>query len=130
MGRVAGLSQRHVHNMSPCPPKPNCVSSLNTEGRRLVAPLQFTGSAEAARSRLLDVLGSLKGAHIIISDGDYIHAEFVSSLFKFTDDVEFLIDESTQTIQLKSASRAGSYDFGVNRKRVNLIRDLYNVRKK
>lgn len=76
------------------------------------------------------MLDSLKSARVVTSDEQYIRAEFVSPMFKFVDDVEFLIDESTQTVHLKSASRMGSYDFGANRKRMNLIRDLYNVRTK
>jgi len=125
MGQVAEARQTHADVLSPCPQKPNCVSSVNTEKSRFVAPLQYSGSAKAAQARLLKVLDSLKGAHVVTSDEHYIHAEFMSPIFKFVDDVEFLIDENTQTIQLKSASRVGSYDFGANRKRITKIRDLF-----
>jgi len=125
MGPVAKSSQKHAHILSPCQQKPNCVSSVNSEKRRYVAPLQYSGSAKTAREILLKLLNSLKGAHVVTSDDHYIHAEFVSPVFKFVDDVEFSIDENTQKIQLKSASRVGSYDFGANRKRITTIRDLF-----
>ena len=73
----------------------------------------------------MKVIDSLKNARIVTSDENFIHVEFVSPLFKFVDDVEFLLEENSQTVQLKSASRVGSYDFGANRKRMDLIRDLY-----
>jgi uncharacterized protein (DUF1499 family) len=49
------------------------------------------------------------------------HAEFTSALFRFVDDVEFLLDDSTRTIHLRSASRIGNSDLGVNRKRVEVL---------
>ena len=125
MGQVDEARHTRAHVLRPCPQKPNCVSSVNSEKSRFFAPLHYSGSAKAARARLLKVLDSLKGAHVVTSDEHYIHAEFMTSIFKFVDDVELLIDENTQTIQLKSASRVGSYDFGTNRKRLNKIRDLY-----
>lgn len=125
MGQVAKSSQRHAHMLSPCPQKPNCVSSVNSEKSRYVAPLQYSGSAETARTILLKLLNSLEGAQVLTSDEQYIHAEFVSPIFKFIDDVEFVVEENSRTIQLKSASRVGTYDFGANRKRITRIRDLF-----
>jgi uncharacterized protein (DUF1499 family) len=125
MGQVAEVRQTGAHVLSPCPQKPNCVSSVNTKKSRYVAPLQYSGGAKTARARLLKILGSLKGAQVMTSDENYIHAEFVSPVFKFVDDVEFVVEENTQTIQLKSASRVGSYDFGANRRRITKIRDLF-----
>lgn len=112
----------------PCPPKPNCVSSLDRDSRRFVEPLTFTGRPDVARIKLLDVIKSLKKTRIVESDALYIHAEFVSSFFKFVDDVEFLIDVQSQTIQVRSASRRGYFDFGVNRNRIETIRNLFNQR--
>ena len=105
------------------------MSSVQTGGGRFVEPLKYFGSVKAANARLLKILGSLENAHIVTSDEQYIHAEFGSPVFKFVDDVVFLIDENTGTIQLKSASRVGSYDFGVNRKRIKMIRDLFEEEK-
>ena len=125
MNQAAQIKQDEIHSLSPCSKKSNCVSSLDTERRRFVEPLPFSGSAKAAKTGLLKVLASMKGAQVIKTDEHYIHAEFVSPVFKFVDDVEFLIDEVSHTIQLKSSSRVVFYDFGANRKRIKLIREHF-----
>jgi uncharacterized protein (DUF1499 family) len=51
--------------------------------------------------------------------------EFRSALFRFVDDVEFVLDDSARVIHFRSASRAGYYDFGVNRRRMQEISDRY-----
>jgi len=53
----------------------------------------------------------------------YIHATFTSLIFRFVDDVEFVIDDSAKQIQFRSASRVGRNDFGVNRRRIEQLRD-------
>ena len=126
-GQVSEAGVGNAHILSPCPQKPNCVSSVNAEKSRFVTPLRYSGSAKAARAALLKVLNSLKGAHVVTSEERYIHAEFVSPIFKFVDDVEFVLEDDTKTIQFKSASRVGSYDFGANRKRIERIRELFEI---
>jgi uncharacterized protein (DUF1499 family) len=59
---------------------------------------------------------------VVTVKDNYIHAEFHSRLFGFVDDVEFSFDDDQKTIHLRSASRTGYYDFGVNRKRMERIR--------
>jgi uncharacterized protein (DUF1499 family) len=59
---------------------------------------------------------------VVTVKANYIHAEFRSRLFGFVDDVEFSFDEDPKTVHLRSASRTGYYDFGVNRKRMERIR--------
>jgi uncharacterized protein (DUF1499 family) len=108
--------------LSPCPPTPNCVTSEGGDREHAVAPLRFTGTATEARAALRNVVLGMKRAAIVADDGDYIHAEFTSAVFRFVDDVEFRIDARTKVIQVRSASRLGSSDFGVNRKRVEEIR--------
>ncbi|MFZ1642101.1 MAG: DUF1499 domain-containing protein [Candidatus Contendobacter sp.] len=104
--------------LAPCPGSPNCVSSEAAVAEQRVAPLRYDGNA--ARARLLDVLNGMERARIVQSTDDYLHAEFRSAVFGFVDDVEFYF-HPPGTIQLRSASRTGYYDFGVNRERIETI---------
>ena len=112
--------------LSPCPDTPNCVSSLQPDSRHYVEPLTFTGTAEDAREKLVRIIGALPRAEVIDETETYIHATFDSLLFRFTDDVEFLIDERANTVHMKSASRVGYSDLGVNRRRCEQIRKMFN----
>ena len=60
-----------------------------------------------------------------MTEPDYIRAEFRSRIFQFVDDVEFLFENQGNVIHVKSASRTGYSDFGVNRKRVEKIRAAF-----
>lgn len=74
--------------------------------------------------QLTDLLLSFKGVSIQQQGKNYIHAIFHTRIFRFKDDVEFLYDEDAQECNVRSASRSGYYDFGVNRRRVERIRKL------
>jgi uncharacterized protein (DUF1499 family) len=112
--------------LSPCPSSPNCVSSLSEDRKHFVEPLQYGGSRHKAIKRLVGILGRLKRVHLTQVDSDYIHAEFRSSLFGFVDDVEFWLPDKGNIIHVKSASRTGYSDFGVNRRRVEQIRSHFD----
>jgi uncharacterized protein (DUF1499 family) len=107
--------------LAPCPASPNCVSSLASAESQRVEALRFSGDAAQAQSRLLNVLKGMERVHIVRVEETYIHAEFRSALLGFVDDVEFLFDPPG-AIQMRSASRLGYSDFGVNRERVAAIR--------
>jgi len=63
-----------------------------------------------------------KSAKTVTQSEHYLHIEFSSSLLGFVDDVEFLAAAEDQVIHVRSASRLGVRDFGVNRKRIEAIR--------
>jgi uncharacterized protein (DUF1499 family) len=67
---------------------------------------------------LKKVLSGMPRARTVTATETYLHAEFTSALFRFVDDVEFWFDENTRTVHLRSASRIGNSDLGVNRKRI------------
>jgi uncharacterized protein (DUF1499 family) len=108
--------------LAPCPGSPNCVSSQSTDREHGIEPLRYTGSPAAAMDIVKKVVLNMKRTRIVAEEGLYLHAEFTSALFRFVDDVEFLIDERGAVIHVRSASRTGSSDLGVNRKRVEAIR--------
>ena len=123
------LSATHAtaepNRLSPCPDSPNCVSSQSTDPARFIEPLRYTGSLADAKQKLIDLLENSKGTRLISIETDYIHAEFRSLIFKFVDDVEFFFSSEDRVIHVRSASRTGYYDFGVNRRRVERLRATF-----
>lgn len=105
-----------------CPDKPNCVSSEGSTGNSFVEPLVFSGSAMRQWQALQDVILEM-GGKIEEVDDHFLHATFRSKLFRFVDDVACRLDDETNSIQIRSASRFGYSDFGVNRKRVEEFRE-------
>ena len=110
-----------------CPGSPNCVSSRAADSGHQVAPLAFTGPAEAAFERLKAAVAALPRTRIITAADGYLHAECRSALFRFVDDLEFLVDREAQVIHCRSASRTGYSDFGVNRRRVETVRRSFEA---
>jgi len=106
----------------PCPDKPNCVSTQDTDDRHRIEPIRYAGTQQEARERLLGVIRQMDRATLVKTEAGYLHAEFRSAFFRFVDDVEFLFDDDAKLIHFRSASRAGYYDFKVNRKRMEDIR--------
>jgi uncharacterized protein (DUF1499 family) len=110
---------------SACPDTPNCVSSLSTDKTHFIEPLHYAGSRADARQKLIDILQNTGRVRLTKIEADYIHAEFRSLIFRFVDDVEFYFPSEKSIIHLKSASRSGYYDFGVNRRRVERLRAAF-----
>jgi len=67
-------------------------------------------------------LASLPRTEIVDASDDYLRATVTSRLLRFTDDVEFLLRADLGEIAMRSSSRLGYYDFGVNRERLESIR--------
>jgi uncharacterized protein (DUF1499 family) len=106
----------------PCPSSPNCVSSQAPDEGHRVVPLAYSGPAQEAWYRLTAIIASLPRTKVIKDSSAYLHVEFTSLIFRFVDDVEFLADDNAKVIHIRSASRLGTSDLGVNRKRVEEIR--------
>jgi uncharacterized protein (DUF1499 family) len=115
-----------VHALAPCPASPNCVSSQATDPEHFTEPLRFTGAASLAWNRLKSALGTEPRLTVVEDTGSHLHAEARSLVFRFVDDIEFLLEPEAGVIQLRSASRVGYSDFGVNRRRVERIRRAFN----
>jgi uncharacterized protein (DUF1499 family) len=111
--------------LPPCPNTPNCVSTMATDAHA-IAPMHYTSTREEAMKRLLGILRALPRTTIVASDDHTIRAEFRTAVFRFVDDGTFLFDEATKTIHFRSASRVGRSDFGVNRRRMESIRQQFD----
>ncbi len=111
-----------------CPDSPNCVSSQSEDSAHHIEPIRFTGPVDEAWQAMIRLLGALKRTKIVEQSDDYLHAEVTSLIFRFVDDVELLRLPEEQLIHIRSASRTGHSDFGVNRKRVEKLREMFNKR--
>jgi uncharacterized protein (DUF1499 family) len=116
--------------LRPCSDKPNCVSSQETRTDHRVEAWPFKGNRAKAMVDIKSALGILPRAQIQSEQDNYLHAIDVSALFRFIDDVEFLIDESAGVVHIRSASREGYSDLGVNRKRVERLRQAFEAKQK
>ena len=109
-------------NLAPCPRNSNCVSSQDTRDTHRVAPFICDGSCEGTLARLQNLVASTPGVSIVVSDAGYLHAEYTSPFLRFVDDLELLVDSNAKVIQVRSASRVGTWDLGANRRRVEGLR--------
>ena len=122
----ANMVSKATDKLRPCPATPNCVSSLAGDQKHFIEPISYEGESAVAQQELLGVLKSFKRVRMVRVEEGYIHAEFVSSIFRFVDDVEFYFDSSRKLIQVRSASRTGYSDLGVNRRRIEAIREQFD----
>ncbi len=108
------------------PPKksPNCVSSQAdpADTEHYIAPLKFSGSPEEAIAALRKVVEGAERTLVVKHEGAYLYTEYQSKLMGFVDDVEFHASAKDGVIHVRSASRLGRRDFGVNRQRIESIR--------
>lgn len=123
-GNAPGL---HQGLLRPCPDKPNCVSSEQTQDNaHYVEPINLSGKSVAASMQSLQEIILAQSGTIKTASPTYIAATFTSSIFGFVDDLEFRVDTTAGVIHLRSASRVGTSDLGANRKRVNLIKQRFH----
>ncbi len=87
-----------------------------------IAPLALVGDGPATIARLARVIGAMEGARIVEQRPDYLYAQFTTRLMRFVDDVEFWFDPAAGAVQVRSSSRVGRKDFGVNRARIEELR--------
>lgn len=104
--------------LKPCPRKPNCVSSQG-QGRQYIEPLP---GDEATWGRLPGVLEAVAGVRVVEQTAQAMRAEARTRVLRFVDDLEFVRDPEQGVIHMRSASRLGYSDFGVNRRRLEAVR--------
>lgn len=113
--------------LADAPDSPNCVSTQTSERSHWIAPISFQGSAQDAMTTIAAVVADMPGSTIIEQDEKYLYAEFRSPLFRFVDDVEFLIEAESGRVHFRSASRVGHSDLGANRNRMEQFRTQFEA---
>ena len=116
--------------LSSCPSTPNCVSSdaKKDDARHYINPFQLDQTQTESWKAVRDSVLELPRTQIITETTDYLHAECTSALFGFVDDLELHHRADEHIIAVRSASRLGSSDLGVNRKRIESLRNMLNKR--
>ena len=94
-----------------------------------IAPLALQGDGPGTLARIKAIVESMNGAKVVKSEPDYLYAQFTTKLMKYVDDVEFWYDPAAKVIQVRSASRVGRGDLGVNRKRIEAVRSALEATK-
>jgi len=115
-----GVTTMTDRSQSPCGDKPNCVSTQDTREEYNLTPFTLTESTNI--DAIEQVALELPGAKTAVKEGNYLRIECTSKIMRFVDDLELKI-EGDQLI-VRSESRVGYSDFGVNRKRAEQLRSL------
>ena len=115
--------------LTQCPDTPNCVcSEFVPDAVHYIEPLVISaGDAAQILVRLKSIIREMGGS-IQAEKTDYLAATFTSSIFRFVDDLEIRIDTGQKMIHLRSASRVGRGDGGVNRDRVESLKNLFHLK--
>ena len=96
--------------LKPCIQVSHCVrNELNVE------------NIDSPYEKVKSIVEKTPRTKIVESNGDYLHAEVTSRIMKYVDDLEISFLPETNSLIIRSESRVGDGDFGVNRKRVDLI---------
>ena len=116
--------------LAPCKRTPNCVSSQAdpADAEHYIAPISVKASPVEAIAAVRRALERMERVRVIREQPGYLYAEFRTRLLRYVDDVEFAFDEGAQVMHVRSASRLGRSDLGVNRKRVEAIRAMLGGR--
>ncbi|UCH49308.1 MAG: DUF1499 domain-containing protein [Betaproteobacteria bacterium] len=117
--RTLGLTDG---KLSACPSSPNCVCSDETDTSSAIQALLPAIDAKEAWPLVEQAVRDLPRTRIVSNSTEYIHAECASSLLGFVDDLELHLRAHDGVIAVRSASRLGYSDFGVNRRRVEALR--------
>ena len=110
-----------AERIRPCPNPRNCVSSLADEARARIDPFRLRPPFDASWKQLLGLIQTWPRTRVVEWSGAYVRAECRSRLFRFVDDLELALGPDGR-VDVRSASRVGIGDLGVNRKRVDELR--------
>jgi uncharacterized protein (DUF1499 family) len=105
-----------------CPSSPNCVSSQAADSEHFIAPFKIKGKLENAFDALKKAVSEQSRTVITEASDNTLHAEATSLVFRFVDDIDAILDENAGLIHIRSASRVGYSDLGVNRRRMEKLR--------
>jgi uncharacterized protein (DUF1499 family) len=112
------------NKFSPCAESPNCVSSDARDKDHAVEMFKLNTNLNNGWQKVHDVVSSFPRTKVITFNKQYIHVECSSAVFGFVDDLQLHLRGEGGSVAVKSASRLGHSDFGVNRKRIASLRKI------
>ncbi len=118
-GRLKGLSATDNSVNSQADLYPDHPQHMHAS----IAPLAVRGNGPATIAKLKGIVEGMAGARLITQAPDYLYAQYTTPLMRYVDDVEFWFDPVANVIQVRSASRVGQGDLGMNRKRIEMVRE-------
>jgi uncharacterized protein (DUF1499 family) len=126
---LSGCSAVSEHNgikptqLASCPYTPNCINSQQ-QGFHHTAPFVMKNPSETNWNSIVAIIIATPGTTIVDNTQGYLHVEVSSLIFRFTDDFEILLAKNGKTIDIRSASRFGFSDIGVNARRIETLRNI------
>ncbi|MCE2679774.1 MAG: DUF1499 domain-containing protein [Burkholderiales bacterium] len=109
-----------------CSWTPNCASSNGKPGEsKYIAPLKVKSGDKEPMTRLKALVGKMAGAKLVVEQPFLLKYEFTTPTMKFIDDVQFVYIPTMNYVEMRSASRLGISDFGVNSKRLEEVRSAF-----
>lgn len=90
-----------------------------------IEPFPLQGDAAASIARLRAIVEGMRGTAVVKAEAGYLYAQCTTWLMRYVDDLEFWADPAAGVVHVRSASRVGRRDYGVNRERVEAIRAKY-----
>jgi len=115
-----GVDQNRLMN---CPQTPNCISSEAGDEDHRIEPFQLKIISAKSWEQVSEVVSTLPRSTVVTSTDTYMHVECKSRIFRFVDDLELYLNMNSGRISIRSASRLGKSDLGVNRKRAEWLRN-------
>ena len=120
----SGEDSARFESMADCPDRPNCVSSEAQDAKHTIDPFRLKGNPAVGWDAIVSVVINLPRSEVVKQTDRYLHTECKSRLFGFVDDLELRLDPTTGVVAIRSASRVGYSDWGVNRRRVEALRQI------
>lgn len=114
-----GVTEGHLR---PCPGSPNCVSTVADDAAHRIAPFDLAVVPDAAWPAVRAAVAAIPHSQMVTATADYLHAEVSSAVFGFVDDLEVYLPADASALMVRSASRLGHSDLGVNRRRAEALR--------
>lgn len=115
----------HERRLAPAPETPNCVATQSGNAEQRMDPMPYEGGRAAAQKKLLAVLKAMPRTKVLVNEPGYVWVVCRTAFFRFPDDVEFAFDDDRKVIDFRAAARLGTSDFGVNRARMEKIRQAF-----
>ncbi len=120
-----GMQNGHL---TPCNKRHNCAITQVVNGQKThLQPIRYTGSKQQAMERMKKVILAMPRTDIIKETNNYVHVTFKTKLWGFIDDVECYFPDEQPIIHMRSASRKGLFDFGVNKRRLKRIKKAFEA---
>lgn len=107
--------------IEPCPDKPNCIATDDANPDRRAPTISFDGTANEHWSKVRTAVLALDRVAIVEEREHFLHATLTSALMGYVDDLVVTVCDDGKRLGVRSSSRKGYWDLGVNSRRVETL---------